>query len=977
MPPQQYYQQPTNQNAPYNNMDPRLVQRDLNNYSIMSGGGTFNNYSVDTSQFEGNEISSIPKSIPKNVLTLHNAIKMSKYGDKDSFLITQNDAINVVNKTLITSAMMFTFSDDIFMKVVRPTTDLKCNQSVFNYPISITRKNFSIIKVQDNLVKLNTNVMNYKKLVLESLGYKPESDNKTYNVPKDVINDTLRFAARGAAYMNIVYKKAEELLFKLVKEGGPRVYPSIEHHLYEGDYSDLFAFQVLRYLYKADTEKEITITKNRDMGKGLVKENTSKILKKTRIRAFKQESQEYYGDYSSNPSELLTVQEGAEMDALAGMEEMTENEANRPIKMQISSDHSKADDNKPTKAELLKSLSKDLFLKPTRGTKILLATEPNVFLYKLNYAVAKGISILINTGIIPEKIITNLRLVSLYTGAIYKLSSTKRNLSITVDRRDKSYAVMKQQTWSQTALFVDTYPLVNQNDEMKSVLQKYAAKYPTCFFNTTKYHFSGEQYIRGVFKNTSNLIELSFKGEYRKQYMDQLSYIVDLCCRSPMTFCKVDKPSVLKHYNGIAKKIEYSDVKYDVLSASKELVLFEKEPRLPTYVYGQFGLSDDVSFDYYCEGINYTNTSLIFTPEGYMLAAKKDLSSFKRMQIPLLSRADNNTRTRKFAPKAEDLPTHDDTLEELVFNQYMYYPFDKEGKWSNYDNTINEILASNHHNIGTYMLSLIFPKLYQHYSEHPFNVDIHNYCNGLSADQIERVKLLNRIIRNTNAKLTLTPKYKIKQIIPMILRYIFADRVMLDSDISLNEQKLQEYVNHFLSDPKLTDYLQIQNETVSSVNNALGYYVRYLVETYRSELQRSGKFLIQYVSEDEGSKEKLHINPVQRQGAINNNNISSVSEDNDPEVINFYKTEIKVDYEDKDLEQFKEKPVTKITKEDVEFFKGLNDAEKFVGASKEDQRRFLSLVDYIKRYNEFIKNNTKTISMDEEVSVLEEENPNE
>lgn len=877
MHPQQMQQQ-ISYNGMHNNLSPNQLNRGNNNANIRQYSNnsevTFEEKSVEITDFGtgGKTINTPPKNISKNALCLALASGKNKYGDANKFKIIQKDSLNVVYKTMAVSTVMFTFADDIFMKVARAVTNEKCNQSVFNYPVSPSRKVFSVKRVEDLIEAYNKQILNYKQLILNSIGKTvTESSSRVYNAPKEVIDDTLRFAARGVHFMNIVFKKAMVMLHQLINDAGNRVYPSIEHHLYEGDYTDIFAFQVLRYLFKADKAKNIEIKGTRDVTTSLVNENPSKVLPKTRTYGREAASSgEYYGNFAKHPDQHYSEND-SELSSFDGTTDFQDNQS-KHFHIQVASNHSRAKDNKPSFGDLDMEEILEVFLKPSRGTKILLATEPNFFLYNLNYAVSKGLSILINTGIIPDKMITNLKLVSLYSGAIYKINSNKKGLSIIPDRSLGSHASMKQVEWSQFSLFVDIIPLIHQNEQIKKTLYDFREKHQTLFFDAEKYKFSEEEQLTGVYRNCKSILKSAFQNEVFDEYSQQLVNIMELSCRTPQLFCKAKDKNALYYYNAIIKYVNYNSGS-DVLTG-KELNGLMNVPKKPDYVYGQFGLSNDIDITYYKEKSNYTDRTLIFTADQYEIAAANDLAQFPRMQIPLLYRRDSKTRTRKYDPQKIELDESSDTLEEHVFNiGDKNDPFTGRKVTTDYDELsqeINGIYNAGYNNMTSYLISPAFNPLIEYYRDNPFDLDYNEQLEGLNRTTSSRIQTLNDLLFGTKEEKREFTTYTPEDWAVMLIRYFIGDgRFLSSDDKNPKVSVLKDYCSSMRNDSGFKSFLRKQKSSdVRDKNKALGLFVHYIIEKLTTKMME--KFDEEVLEESEETK-----NPKENQQKSteeNNNN---------------------------------------------------------------------------------------------------------
>ena len=270
-----------------------------------------------------------------------------------------------------------------------------------------------------------------------------------------------------------------------------------------------------------------------------------------------------------------------------------------------------------------------VLLKPTRGTKILLMTETNVFCSKLTTSVMRGLSILANAGIIPGSFITDVKLCSQYTGAIFDISLTKGGMTIKPNDKNPLFASLNDSTWSQYAVLFDNEVLKATN---KTQIDK--SKHANLFFD--KNHGFDYQI------NNINDISAGIKDKHNRQTSDIITELNKIDYRlknslvqsNVLAFAKARKASGLTMYENRVKQIKYYDLDGDTVDSSP----FEWSQLNHVEVNHNIDLSKivvnpDITLHQYMKGLPLSASFISRTYDYYVKKAGELLKSNVRLQL--------------------------------------------------------------------------------------------------------------------------------------------------------------------------------------------------------------------------------------------------------------------------------------------------------------------------------------------------------
>lgn len=386
------------------------------------------------------------KKQSKNVLSIVLAKASNTYSDE----IIKNHGEGIAEKTKAMVKILSLYCSPMCFIPTFTASKSQCNQSVYHYPISHTRKTFSLSNVETSLNQIAANLINWHN----AMGTILATDKSRISV--NTYKTTMGCCAAAAKFLSKVLNNTKVMLYNLSKSS-KRSYPSLPHGLYQGDYSELFAFLLLRYLYRVDRDTERTIQAKKQFGSKISSKKASDLfvsIKRDEGKPRGSVDIMVVGNSGStnNPQENNSIDRTSlNIDNI--LYELNNNEIDkRGAQPTDDSGRVKKRYNRNTKIFEPKY---EVGLRPTRGTKILLFTDPNFFVYNLKPAIARGICLLAYADIIPKSFITDLRICSTYTGGLYQIRLTKKGMLVTPIRNSKTLASLPQQTLSQSAIIFD------------------------------------------------------------------------------------------------------------------------------------------------------------------------------------------------------------------------------------------------------------------------------------------------------------------------------------------------------------------------------------------------------------------------------------------------------------------------------------------------------------------------------------------
>lgn len=502
------------------------AQTNLDNYF----GHTYNDAKAISANTE--ELGTYYKtnSVPTTHTLAMFGAKRGKAIDGKSSAITKKDDFKkesnfVINSTLIVNAAICQWTKyGCFQQTIRPTKRSQCKQTIFNYPINPKNTSANASIIGRHLVQLQHNILN-AQIVIENLFKEKKIDDL-----KQGSEASLKTAVIHAErYLHDIILKAREML-KSHMSVSSYSYPSVTHSLYIGDYTDIFAFLLLSYLYKTN-RKETKIGGEKDFTKGSIGKTLKDVLEYERGRKG--------GNFEINREETFT---GWTVKGLEGLKTYdTTEKASDVKKFEYNEKAAQAikveNGNKEEKQEPSMEEEKDkkwwyeepeveVFLRPTRSQKIILVTDPWYFVWKIPLGLAKGIGVFCSLGLFPKQPFDSLRIASSISGAMYKLSITKAGIKVKVDTKLGSFASLPDSYFTQHAVFMDAGMIKRVDDKSEKFIDKLIKD-----DNYKKFFFTSKRFPR---QNMNELYKITKIGELGfnidkayKEYLENLSQLTN------------------------------------------------------------------------------------------------------------------------------------------------------------------------------------------------------------------------------------------------------------------------------------------------------------------------------------------------------------------------------------------------------------------------------------------------------------------
>ena len=431
----------------------------------------------------------------------------------------------VINSTLLVNAAICQWTKyGCFQQTIRPTKRSQCKQTIFNYPINPKNKTANASIIGRQLVQLQHNILNAQTVITKLF------ENNEITDLKQGSEASLKAAVIHAErYLHDIILKAREML-KSHMSVSCYSYPSVTHSFYIGDYTDIFAFLLLSYLYKTN-RKEIKIGGDKDFTKGSTGKTLKDVLEYERGRKG--------GNFEINREETFT---GWTVKGLEGLEKYDSKEKPSDVKkFEYNEKAAQAikveNGNKEEKEEPSMEEEKDkkwwyeepeieVLLRPTRSQKIILVTDPWYFVWKIPQGLAKGIGVFCSLGLFPKQPFDSLRIASSISGAMYKLSITKAGIKVKVDTKLGSFASLPDSYFTQHAVFMDAGMIKRLDDKSGEFIDKLIKD-----VNNKKFFFTSKRFPR---QNMNELYQITKIGELGfnidnayKEYLENLSQLTN------------------------------------------------------------------------------------------------------------------------------------------------------------------------------------------------------------------------------------------------------------------------------------------------------------------------------------------------------------------------------------------------------------------------------------------------------------------
>lgn len=553
-------------------------------------------------------------TVTKNSYYLYNAIQSGR----GSIDLIKAETKNVIIKTKIVASTMIHHLPPELLKQMYKTKVRDCNQSIFHYPISDTKKHVTPERIKTLLENLQRNISTFQ----DDIQNAAEKKKNGHDLSEGTVQNTILFAARGALYMKEVISCAGKYLNNL-STLCKKVYPSMEHGFYEGNYHELFAFLLLRYLYKVERGDDITISKDKSFGLKKDKKTAENFLPV--IRTYQREATQSvslgFGRTKNNKAYNKDTFKMGDLNSAPTM-------SGKSRMMAVSNEDGDIGFTERQNMKWSRENEYKTFLKPTRGTKIMLFGEPNYFAYKMTPQVSRGLSILVNIGCLDGTFIKDLRLCSQHTGGIYKLTITKWGLKWTPITGSTTYGSLSKTNWSQYSVIIDTGVLKESNKQFSGIHDQLYSKAKDMWV-TDDYKFINRKFKGDV--DALGIIENNKKFKVNEKAWKELERNFNkLECDRVTEFVKSLKDSGAKLYHNRMKFIDYQDVPgLEIPGPSFNWSSYPCTQRYDNVDFENIGLNRDIDYDHFVKGLSseveYFGISLNEAKERMAIKLQKQL----------------------------------------------------------------------------------------------------------------------------------------------------------------------------------------------------------------------------------------------------------------------------------------------------------------------------------------------------------------
>ena len=440
--------------------------------------------------------------------------------------------------------------------------------------------------------ELQTAIMGSDRSIRTILKHRPQGVTLT----GQTATKTIMCAQAASSYMKDVLDNT----FALLKSYGSisnRVYPSVPHSLYRGNYTELFAFLLLRYLMRVDVETVKSRQKQKSFAVDTDKKLMYDIVPTENIAAREQRDAQQGLAFDHGDLNGKDVGDALIFDANKFAQDhpnVTENK--NAVKMRNEEGRSVYYGERTREANYDKN-KYPAFLKPTRGTKILLVSDVNYFCSRLGPHVMRGLGILVNAGIIPGGFIKDLKICNMFSGGLFNIGIGKSGLAISPCRTYSTYASLPDTKWSQYAVMFDIdVPGLSYLSGVE--LNQLPA---SLFFSNTNFKVAYSDITKDTTDFIKSLPTNTNVGTFEDEFSATLSK--HLLQQSVFDFSKAKKQGGLDHYNELSNYALYGNDS-DIING--EYLIwgnFLPYPGERNVTFDKFNNQREISYNHYVKGL--------------------------------------------------------------------------------------------------------------------------------------------------------------------------------------------------------------------------------------------------------------------------------------------------------------------------------------------------------------------------------------
>ena len=437
---------------------------------------------------------------------------------------------------LITNILALGINTQFVRLLKRKTTPKHCNTTPFHFPIQnsfndeIEMKTMLMYKDLMEFQNTNLAVANtaMEEILERQIIKKKDGKDTTINIT-NTVKDVFR------SYLNNAITYAKEFM-KLATILTSRVYrgcrPSYPHCIYSGDsYHALYAIALSNYLFNYHIKKTTNTTPKQSVAQSLFTKS-NEYVKKLDASCFGQISRAKHVP-SSQAKEAVQGQTGTYFITIPGTLAGQEGDLKRKSKSGSTGKtitgnripkitglgntpydvrHVQfANNDAIEKQKRIRDHAKGnrhLLIAPTRGTKIMLWTNINVFLFRHGPYVRHGLAMLFTFKLLPKEMLKQITIASLETGALYRISpNSKVGIDLIEYKKYPTVASMPDQVYNKYAMWIDRGAFLS--DHEREIIFKTIPEDVTKLCSLDEYELEEGNYF--ITNGNSNIAKMSTK----------------------------------------------------------------------------------------------------------------------------------------------------------------------------------------------------------------------------------------------------------------------------------------------------------------------------------------------------------------------------------------------------------------------------------------------------------------------------------
>lgn len=408
---------------------------------------------------------------------------------RDNISVTQQ-IIRTYEGCHATSALLFNSINLKYVRLLkRRYTPKNTHTTPYHFPIppSIDDVNTKMTHIYTDLKAWDGNIDAAAKGYLSTINGKTKikrnKGERTVTLNEDVKKTDEEKLATGLAYCHDIFATATRIIAYNIKG----TYPSYPHSYYRPtSYQLLYAIAFTNYLYKYHLRKDITI-KVADSLYNETITRSGKTISQYDISTFhaigrsryqkKVEAQEgSEGEYYAMEPGYKMTNDGIKYPSSGSKTKSSKSsgihlppKSTNVHQMPFNVKHAQyRTDDVRIKGLRIRDHKKGnvhLVIGPTRGTKVMLWTNINTFLYFHGWNARRGLAMIFKMDLLPKEMLKQIVIASMETGALYRLSANAKNgMELIPFNKYPTVASMPDQVYNKYAMFIDRNSITTDSD---------------------------------------------------------------------------------------------------------------------------------------------------------------------------------------------------------------------------------------------------------------------------------------------------------------------------------------------------------------------------------------------------------------------------------------------------------------------------------------------------------------------------------